>query len=436
MVACKAKRNGEGGGRCLTIRAMKLGRIYGSGHAVRRPQLHKRLDWQNVWQIVAAFAEHRLAQTVACRWLDISRSRLYQLRHRWLSRQGEKPSETWLHSPRSSPTIAFSPELQTFLREELRYIKEQSEFFRGHINFAFLAQECQRRFGCHVHRNTLRRWAVREGLYVPEQDPTGKAYVRFEMGGIGLLFQHDSSPHVWVPHMKQEAALIMTIDDHSRKVVGARLVPHDTAWNHICVLRSTIETFGCPVAYYTDNHLLFAPVTDANAQFSRILQTLQVQMKYHRKRQPQAKGKVEKRFDYFQRRVPNLCERHNVTNLTDANKILDDQVAFYNEHHVHAETQEIPDHRWKRAQEEGRTFLRPAQVEGSWDILFALHYKRQVKKDGTIQFAGKIWQIENAPRYGWVSVVLRPPSSSRRPHTEIFVLHENSTLKHIVLADR
>jgi hypothetical protein len=258
---------------------MKLGKIHGSGQTVRRAQLHKRLNWQNVWQIVGAFAQQRLAVAVACRWLDISRSRLYQLRQRWLSRQEEKPSEAWLNAPRHKPTVTFSPEVQTFIREELQYIKEQSEFFRGHINFAFLAQECQRRFGSRVHRNTLRRWAVREGLYIPEQDPTGKAHVRFEMGGIGLLFQHDSSPHVWVPHMKQESSMILTIDDHSRKVMGAKLVPHDTAWNHICVLRTIVESYGCPVAYYTDNHLLFAPATDANAQFSRVLKTLGVQLK-------------------------------------------------------------------------------------------------------------------------------------------------------------
>jgi hypothetical protein len=41
------------------------------------------------------------------------------------------------------------------------------------------------------------------------------------MGGIGALYQHDTSFHLWVPALKIKTALILTEDDHSRKVVGA-----------------------------------------------------------------------------------------------------------------------------------------------------------------------------------------------------------------------
>lgn len=43
----------------------------------------------------------------------------------------------------------------------------------------------------------------------------------------------------------------------------------------------------------------------------------------------QAKGKVEKSFDYLQRRIPYLCERHKVKTVKEANKILEEVLWFY-----------------------------------------------------------------------------------------------------------
>ena len=146
-----------------------------------------------------------------------------------------------------------------------------------------------------------------------------------------------------------------------------------------------------------------------------------------------SKGKIEKFFDYAQRRVPYLCERYKITSLTKANKILKDEIAYYNDYHIHAETEEIPNKRWQKALQEGRSFLKPISSGVSMDITFGLHCDRAVKGDGTISFAGRFWKIPNAPRYGKVTAVLRPPTSARRPHTEIFVLYKGSTLAHFVL---
>jgi|GEM_PF-3498929 len=44
---------------------------------------------------------------------------------------------------------------------------------------------------------------------------------------------------VW--NVVEHFVLIMTEDDHSRKVVGGVLVPRDTAWHYLCVVRHTVE---------------------------------------------------------------------------------------------------------------------------------------------------------------------------------------------------
>lgn len=396
-------------------------------------QLHKRMAGHIVWQIIGEFADGTIDARRAAQWLEISRSRLYALKERWRATPAEAADAGWLYRRSNAAPRHLPLDVQGFIQEELSYIRQQSPFFRGHMNFARLAEQCHKRFGRRFQRNTLRRWAIDHGLYDPKVDTTAKAYVRFEMGAIGMLFQHDSSPHVWVPHTKRHDALILTIDDHSRKVVGARLVPHDTSWNHLCVVRETLETHGCPLAYYTDNHRIFQPSTEPHVQFARALESLGIALKLTGKAQPQAKGKVEKRFDYFQRRIPYDCERYNVKNLTEANKILRDQVDYYNEYHVHDETKERPNHRWKKALDEGRHCLKPLPEKAPLDLIFALHFKRMIRKDGTFQFKGQHWQIPDAPRFGEVTVVLHPQTSWRRPFTELYVLHKGSTIAHFVV---
>jgi len=396
-------------------------------------QLHKRMGWQGIWQVLEHWHQGHIGAQEACRWLGICRSRLYTLKTAWLDAwsRGEK-NDAWLYK-REGFTQRLSSEARSFLEEELRYMKEESPYFKGHYNFAFLAEQCQKLFNKKYHRNSIRRFAIREGWFNPSTDKTGKARIRFETGAIGILWQHDSSHHVWLPHTKRMDVLVLTEDDHSRKVVGGLLVPRDTSWHNLAVARGSIEQYGCPLAYYTDNHQIFSGQTEEYTQFSRALAAVNIELKLAPKATPEAKGKIEKRFDYFQRRLPYLCERYRIRNLTKANELLQDVIHTYNTQHVHAETRQIPDERWQQALKEGRTYLHDVPEKTPLDIIFALHYERAVKKDGTIMFCGKFWKIPHAPIYSKVTVVLRPPIS-RRPHAELYVMYKGSTLAHFVLA--
>jgi len=413
---------------------MKLGRIYAKPQRIPKKQLHRRISWRTAWQVVGEFATKNMSAGEACQWLEISRPHLYRLKGRWMKMHETRDNPDWLYQRPDTGISRLPPEVQSYLDDKLRYIKEQSEVFKNKFNFSFLAQRCHQRFGKRYHRNTLRRWAIQRGLFVPKVDQTGKPTRRFETGGIGFLYQHDSSPHLWLPKTGRKDSMILTLDDYSRKVVGCRIVPRDTSWNHLCVARDTIETFGCPLAYYTDHHQIFNPDTDINGQFKRALTSLDITLRLAPKKRPQAKGKCENKFGYFQRRVPLLMEEYNVTNLTVANKILRDEVVgYYNEYHVHEETLEIPEKRWTKAWEEGNVFLRNVPDDKNPDIIFGLHYDRDVRNDGSISFGGRRFFIPKATRWGKVTVVLRPPTSAKRPHTEIYVLEKESTLLHHVL---
>lgn len=395
-------------------------------------QIHNRIDWQTAWQIVGEVATKHMNVAVGCRSLGVSRAHLYRLVRRWFVWQEKKPSEEWLCSSRQRKPSSLPDSVQAFLKKEIRYITERSIHFRSHFNFSLLAQQCHRHFHKRYSRGTIRRWAIQAGLFDPEIHPTAKALRRFDVGAVGELFQHDSSVHLWVPATNRTDILILTIDDHSRKIVGARLVPHDTSWHHICVVRETLETYGRPIAYYTDNHQIFQSETDLHAQFARVMRELKIDPRLTGKSQPQAKGKVEKRFDYLQRRIPYLCERYKIKNLTQANKILDQEVAYFNEFHVHAETKEVPNQRWKRALQEGRCHLRPLPVGRTLDLIFGLHYRRKIKKDGSFVFKGTRFEIPYGPRYAELTVVLHPPFA-RRTHHQLSALWQGQCLRQWLL---
>lgn len=399
---------------------------------VRMKQLHNRMDWRTVWQMVGEVATKHMSIAVGCKSLGVARSHLHRLVRRWFSWREKEPSIDWLRSPRGRRPSRIPSEVQAFLREEMTYLTQHSTHFRGHFNFAFLSQRCHQILKAHITRETIRRWAIREGLFNADVHSTAKALTRFDVGSVGELFQHDSSIHLWVPATGRRDILILTIDDHSRKIVGARLVPHDTSWHHLCVVRETIETFGRPIAYYTDNHAIFASSTDLHAQFARALQDLKIDPRLTGKAHPQAKGKVEKRFDYLQRRVPYLCERYRIKNLTAANKILQEEVVgYYNEWHIHAETHERPNKRWERALRDGRCHLRPLPPKLSLDQIFGLHYERRLRSDGSFSFEGQRLIVPEGPRHTTVTAVLQPPFR-HRTFSQLSIFWKGSCLRQFV----
>jgi hypothetical protein len=238
----------------------------------------------------------------------------------------------------------------------------------------------------------------------------GKVYTRFETSGPGVLYQHDSSHHEWIPLSGRRDPLILTEDDHSRRVLGAVILEGEGSWEHLSLSRGVMETYGRPLAYYVDNHSIFRYVgyssrhynylkgpDEGEIQFKRALTSLGVGLIYTGKGEAQAKGKIEKRFEYFQRRLPPLFEKYKIIRSKDAQAILDDLVGYYNDCREHLETGEIPSRRWERAILEGRGKLRPFDGTLDLDEIFSLHETRHVRKDGTITLKGKEYKVGRFP---------------------------------------
>ena len=165
--------------------------------------------------------------------------------------------------------------------------------------------------------------------------------------------------------------------------------------------RKTVRRYGRPLASYVDQHKIFRFVEhngvhvryalgmdEGAIQFKKALRNMNIELIYARKRAAEAKGKVEKAFDYMQSRIPYLCERHMIKGVSEAQKVGEEVVSFYNEQHQHEETREIPFKRCEEAMKAGKGKLRPLGPLLDLDLVFSLYYERKVKKNGVFSFRG------------------------------------------------
>lgn len=372
-------------------------------------QIQKRLSVEFVGEVLEAFNNQRLSEKSACEFLGIKRARLYKLRKQWLKSR-LRGEQFLLWNRKNSEFHRFPDDVQEWLHKELKYIRTEADVYRGRFNFAFLAEMAEREFHEEFHRNSIRLFALRHGYYHALPEEKSKVYTRFETSGPGALFQHDSSHHLWIPLLGQRQSMILTEDDYSRKVLGAIILEKETSAFHLSMTRQVIETYGLPFAYYVDNHSIFRFVerqgrhykyivgeSEAEVQFKRALNSIGVGLIYTGESKGAAKGKVEKRFDYFQRRLPYLCEKKKIRKVIEAQAELDELVAFYNDCRVHQETGEIPSMRWDKAIEEGKGKKRSVDNSIDLDWVFSLHYERSVQKDGTLGFQGKQYKVGRYP---------------------------------------
>ncbi|HAB16909.1 MAG TPA: hypothetical protein DCE44_10715, partial [Verrucomicrobiales bacterium] len=334
--------------------------------------------------ILQAFNSGQLDAQTAMERLLISRSRLYQLRQQWLRQKAGFSTDCsgGDHRP------AWPTEAHQFLEQILPHSQP--------LNFALLADELARRFGFQRSRASVAAYvrAHFPRLAAPLQ-PGPKPRRRWESSSLGELWQHDSSPHAWWPAAAYPT-LILTLDDHSRKILGGTFVPSDTTWSHFTHLRPLLESFGLPACLYTDGLSLFGHRTpadrlDTHSQFQRAFCALGV----HHRVAPdaQAKGKIERRFLIFQKRLVTLLAFEKITDYPQANAFLQTQLAWHNQNTRCRTTQLTPNQAWEKAHSQRHSKLRPIPPTPLLDLHLAIHLQRRLNTDHTIDFLGRSWPI-------------------------------------------
>lgn len=283
---------------------------------------------------------------------------------------------------------------------------EASQFLKAFVplqkppNFQLAADELALRFGFKRHRQSVAAFVRTHfpNLFC-QPEPRPKARRRWERARLSELWQHDSSIHQWWPAPAKQT-LLLTVDDHSRKLLGAVFVPTDTTWNHFEHFRRLLLQHGLPLVVYTDGLSLFghdsmADDRDPCSEFQRAFSALGVT--HLVAPSPQAKGKIERRFGTLQKRLVALLAYEQVSDYPAAQVVLDRQVAHQNDT-VCRTTGHSPNVAWHKALVERRTAIRPCPPTALLDLHLALHLRRRVNADYQIDFLGRSWPIAPTKR--------------------------------------
>jgi len=350
---------------------------------------------------------NRMTREEVCDHLDIGKTRFYELRKLYRHHKaGEGPF--FLYNPNKKAGHCLYEEVCNCFRE---VIEERKEFLKKQggdterLNFGIIEEEVHKRIGQKYPRNTIRRWAIRNGYCPQVSKKDKKPYRRFETDSIGKLFQHDTSIHAWVPGYGKDTDLIVTMDDHSRRILKATLVEQENAWEHIMHMEEIFKRTGRPMSLYTDKHPIFK--TQNNKQdeegkegvepaeykipdFARMMRELDINLIYANS--AEAKGKIERMFQYLQERIPYNCDKCNARTLEIGQRVVDEVVEYYNRHHKNREIVATPNQRWEKAIEIDRNSLRPVEDSIDWDYIAALHCSRKTDGYGRISYKGKKYQ--------------------------------------------
>jgi hypothetical protein len=363
-----------------------------------------------VQQTLHAFNAGHIDAAQACQLLHVGKTRLYQLRTRWL----QDRQAFHLHASGGDQRTSWPESAIAFLRE---FVPLQTP-----CNFQLVADELLRLHGLKRARSSVEAY-IKTHLpnLIPPVRKKPRTYRRFRRARFGELFQHDSSIHQWWPGPEKQT-LLLTIDDHSGLNIAGRFVPRDTTWAHFQHFREAFERHGIPQAIYTDALSLFGPSSshdhlDPRSEFQRALRALGIA--HLVAPTPQAKGKVERRFGTFQKRLVTLFAHAKVDSYPLANEILQIEIARQNST-KNSSSGEIPNDLLEASTKRPNPALRPSPPASLLDLHLSLRTTRKVSAAHTIDFEGRTYQI--AP------TLKKTVTALYHPNSKLWILQEPPNL--------
>ncbi len=402
-------------------------------------QIHKRFNDDQAKIIFQWYLNKSLPLEQALERLGLKKRRFFYL----LRKYREDSEHFTINYPKRKAHNKITSEVEEIIEDELK--KEQSLIKNKSIpvkyyNYSAVRDEVEKRSGCNLSAQTIRNRA-REWEYRNPPKPKKRHDREVETTAVGMLLQHDSSLHLWSPFAENKWSLVTTLDDYSRKLLYGDLFELETAWSHIEATEHVILKYGAGLAYYVDNHSIFRFVCyrdsiwrnevkgtdDVITEWRQAVENCGMQVWYAGS--AEAKGKIERPYRWLQDRIVRKCAHEGISTIQDARIILQEEIKRYNERQVHSTTKEIPEIRFQRAIEEGKTVFKPFQLAEPYTStkdIFCLQDTRIVNNYGQITWKKyKISIPRNVPTGS--SVVLKIIPDEKTP--EIRIWHKDKLVK-------
>jgi len=201
----------------------------------------------------------------------------------------------------------------------------------------------RQRHGSAPGRSTIHRALVRRGFVTPQpQKRPRTSWQRFEAHLPNETWQADMT-HWSIDDGTDGGAkveILDFVDDYSRMVVAAVVVPVATAADVVATFYKGASSWGFPASMLTDNGCIFtAQFRNGRCGFETELATLGIAIKHGKPYHPQTQGKIE-RFHKTLKRW--LRKRDRATSIAELQAQIDYFVRYYNETRPHSARGMIP----------------------------------------------------------------------------------------------
>ena len=329
-------------------------------------------EFQRV-KVIENVAGGRLSVREASRMLQLSERQVQRLKRRY-----RPDSIAWVqhgNRGRSMPWALPVPQKQLILN--LARGKYQG------FNDSHLAEKLRAEENLAVSRETVRRILRAAKLASPQKRrPRQYRSRRPPRPRLGMMALTDASRHDWLQGRGPELTLIGFQDDATRRILAAHFqLEAENTLGYLRALGSMITTHGVPLSLYRDRHSIFQR-NDAHwtlaeqlagkqspTQLGRALDQLGIEQ--IPANSPQAKGRIERAWRTCQDRLVSELRLARATTLPEANAVLDQFCADYNQRFARPATQAASDFR---------------SLPRRFDLsrCLALHYQRVVAADHTV----------------------------------------------------
>jgi transposase len=243
--------------------------------------------------------------------------------------------------------------------------------------------------GVVVSRETLRRWMIDAGLWVPRaQRPRRAHQPRHRRSSLGELVQIDGCEHAWFEDRGPKCTLLVYVDDATSRLMELRFAASESAFDYFASTRAYLERHGKPVAFYSDKASIFrvaaseAKKTAGITQFGRALSELNIDILCANT--PQAKGRVERAHLTLQDRLVKELRLRGISTPEAGNAYLPEFRADYNQ-------------RFGREPLSPHGAHRPVRDDEDLDRIFTWQEERKLSKNLTLHYKRVTYLVEPGP---------------------------------------
>lgn len=387
-------------------------------------QIHKKFTDDQVKELMKRYLNKEVERKYVQEILGIGKARFFELAKNYR----ENPDKFSIQYTRKTNTRNIAESIENNIIKELKIDKKMIEDKNVPLkryNYSYIKDRLQKEYSQKVSLPTIIDRAKKNDCYLKKREIT--THTREVLTNyVGELIQHDSSHHLWSPAAKEKWYLITSLDDFSRFILYAMLLNKETSWAHIIALQTIILKYGLPYCYYVDCHSIFRFVRgrdsfwqkhhvltdDIDPQWKQVMNDCNIKVTYALS--PQAKGKVERPYQWLQDRLIRTCVRENVTDIRHGQRILNQELYRYNNQQLHSTTQEIPYFRFQRALREKKSLFREFKIIPPYQSvkdIFCLRAERTIDPYRKISINDLQLKVNNATPRETVNIRIYPMSN-------------------------